>query len=146
MIHFISIKWRASIGNRFWRGKKFCYHNMAQGEKEMRSKTEEKQHNDRRLQLSVARKSVNPRMMSGRICLSPGHSNPESSRFQAACPPSLSRTSARHHPGIDRSSCQVRTVTVRQKSGAVLAPPVPACRLCRYCLNRHGPLRGTQHV
>src|SRR5215467_10568650 len=30
MTHFIPIKWRVSIGNRFWSGKNFCNHNMAE--------------------------------------------------------------------------------------------------------------------
>ncbi len=41
---------------------------------------------------------------------------------------------------------QLSNFTVRQKSGAVLAPPVPAGRLYRYSMKPHDPVRGTQHV
>jgi hypothetical protein len=33
MPDFVTIKWRVSIGNRFWSSMIFCYHKMAQGRK-----------------------------------------------------------------------------------------------------------------
>jgi hypothetical protein len=44
------------------------------------------------------------------------------------------------------SSFHVRNFPVRQKIGAVLAPPVPADRLDRYSMKPRDPVRGTQHV
>jgi hypothetical protein len=55
-----------------------------------------------------------------------------------------------HEPGLDfdgqEAARQLRNVTVRQKTGAVLALPVPAGRLYRDCLSHYDRVRGTQYV